>query len=85
MCLAVPGRLIEIAAATDPLLRTGKVSFGGALKQVNLAYVPDARVGDYVTVHVGFALSVVDPEDAELMLEVLAAPKEDQAPAKGAG
>ena len=85
MCLAVPGRLIEIAAETDPLLRTGKVSFGGALKQVNLAYVPDARVGDYVTVHVGFALSVVDPEDAELMLEVLAAPDEDQAPAKGAG
>ena len=70
MCLAVPGRLLEIADEGDPLKRTGKVSFGGIVKEVNLAYVPEARVGDYVTVHVGFALSVVDEEDARLVFEL---------------
>jgi hydrogenase expression/formation protein HypD len=79
MCLAVPGRLVEIAAGTDPLTRTGKVSFGGVLKQVNLAYVPQAREGDYVTVHVGFALSVVDVEDANLVFEFLAQQEADGA------
>ncbi|HZZ58297.1 MAG TPA: HypC/HybG/HupF family hydrogenase formation chaperone [Opitutaceae bacterium] len=63
MCLAVPGQLIEIHPG-DPLLRTGRVSFGGALKDVSLACTPEAKVGDYVLVHVGFALSVVDPEEA---------------------
>ena len=70
MCLAVPGRLLEITDEGDPLKRTGKVSFGGIVKEVNLAYVPEARVGDYVTVHVGFALSVVDEEDARLVFEL---------------
>ena len=71
MCLAVPGKLVEVLPGDDPLTRTGKVSFGGALKAVNLAYVPEAQVGDYVTVHVGFALSVVDEEDAKLVFEFL--------------
>jgi hydrogenase expression/formation protein HypC len=71
MCLAVPGKLQEIADSGDPLTRTGKVSFGGIVKEVNLAYVPEAEVGDYLTVHVGFALSVVDEEDAELVFEFL--------------
>jgi hydrogenase expression/formation protein HypC len=48
----------------DPTFRTGRVNFGGIVKDVNLAYVPEARIGDYVLVHVGFALSVVDEEEA---------------------
>lgn len=71
MCLAVPGRLVEISDGDDPLSRVGRVSFGGVIKEVNLAYVPEARVDDYVTVHVGFALSVVDEEDAQLVFEFL--------------
>jgi hydrogenase expression/formation protein HypC len=72
MCLAVPGELIEVVDGDDPMQRRGKVSFGGVLKEVNLAYVPEAQVGDYVTVHVGFALSVVDQEDANLVFDFLA-------------
>lgn len=63
MCLAVPGKILEIAGE-DPYLRTGRVSFGGIIKQVSLACVPEARVGDYVLVHVGMALSVVDEQEA---------------------
>ena len=72
MCLAVPGKIISISG-DDPLTKTGKVSFGGVLKEVNLAYVPEAEVGDYVIVHVGFALSIVDEEAAEQTLADLAA------------
>ena len=63
MCLAVPGKLIsrEESAVEMP---TGKVSFGGITKDVCLAYVPDARIGDYVLVHVGFALQTIDEEHA---------------------
>ncbi|MEB3882363.1 HypC/HybG/HupF family hydrogenase formation chaperone [Lyngbya sp. CCY1209] len=63
MCLAVPGKLLSLSGE-DPLLRTGRVSFGGVVKVVNLAYVPEAEVGDYVLVHVGFALSRVDEAEA---------------------
>jgi hydrogenase expression/formation protein HypC len=63
MCLAVPGKIIEIAG-DDPYLRTGRVSFGGIIKQVSLACVPEAKVNDYVLVHVGMALSVVDEQEA---------------------
>nr|WP_317266687.1 HypC/HybG/HupF family hydrogenase formation chaperone [Arthrospira sp. SH-MAG29] len=63
MCLAVPGKLLSISG-DDPLLKKGRVSFGGVIKEVSLAYVPEAQVGDYVLVHVGFALSRVEPEDA---------------------
>ncbi|MFH1571687.1 MAG: HypC/HybG/HupF family hydrogenase formation chaperone, partial [Gemmatimonadota bacterium] len=65
-----PGKLLEITDA-DPVTRTGRVSFGGVVKEVNLACVPEARVGDYVTVHVGFALAVVDEADAALVFEYL--------------
>jgi hydrogenase expression/formation protein HypC len=80
MCLAVPGKLISIDESgqdegefpADALLRRmGKVSFGGILKRVSLAYVPEAIVGDYVIVHVGFALSIVDPVEAQQTLEYL--------------
>jgi len=63
MCLAIPGK-IESVAGADPLERTGKVNFGGIVKEVNLACVPEARVGDYVIVHVGFAISRLDEEEA---------------------
>jgi len=63
MCLAVPGKLLDVQG-DDPLFRSGRVSFGGAVKEVSLACVPEAKVGDYVLVHVGFALSVVDPDEA---------------------
>ena len=67
MCLAVPGKIISISG-DDSLMRSGKVSFGGVIKEVSLAYVPEAQVGDYVIVHVGFALSKVDEEAAEQTL-----------------
>ena len=70
MCLAIPGELLEISD-DDALMRTGKVSFGGIVKTVNLACVPEARVGDFVTVHVGLALSVVDQEEAARVFEYL--------------
>jgi hydrogenase expression/formation protein HypC len=70
MCLAVPGKVVSLSEG-DPLLRTGKVSFGGVLKEVSLAYVPEAKVGDYVIVHVGFALSIVDEAEANQVFEYL--------------
>ena len=70
MCLAVPGRLLSIAG-DDPLARTGKVSFGGISKEVSLACVPEAKVGDYVIVHVGLAISKVDPDEAQRVFKYL--------------
>ena len=59
MCLAVPGRLVEVSEAEDAALRRGKVDFGGIRREVSMAFVPEANVGDYVLVHAGFALSIV--------------------------
>lgn len=70
MCLAVPGKIISIDS-TDPIMRTGKVNFGGIVKEINLAYVPEAEVGNYVIVHVGFAISIVDEEEANRVFEYL--------------
>jgi len=70
MCLAVPGRIIDIEG-DDPLLRSGRVDFAGVVKRVNLAYVPEAAVGDYVLVHVGFAISTVDEAEAKQVFEYL--------------
>ena len=72
MCLAIPGKIASISG-DDPLMRTGKVDFGGILKEVSLAYVPEAKVGDYVIVHVGFALSRVDEDEAQKVFEYLRA------------
>jgi hydrogenase expression/formation protein HypC len=69
MCLAVPGKILSIAGADE--LRAGRVSFGGIVKEVNLACVPEAKIGDYVIVHVGFALSVVDEAEALITLDYL--------------
>ena len=68
MCLAVPGRLMSVDPGTHGV-PTGIVSFGGVTKEVCLAYVPEARAGDYVLVHVGFALSRIDEEEARAALE----------------
>lgn len=69
MCLAVPGKILTITG--EDVLRSGSVSFGGINKQVNLAYVPEAKVGDYVIVHVGFAISIVDENEARQTFEYL--------------
>jgi hydrogenase expression/formation protein HypC len=70
MCLAVPGKLLSISG-DEPLARMGRVSFGGIVKEVSLAYVPDVQIGDYVIVHVGFALSRVDEDEAQRVFEYL--------------
>jgi hydrogenase expression/formation protein HypC len=70
MCLAVPGKLLSVEG-DEPLERTGSVQFGGIVKRVSLAYVPEARIGEYVLVHVGFAISVVDEEEATRVFEYL--------------
>ncbi len=70
MCLGVPGQIIEIVD-TDPITRSGRVNFGGIVKQINLAYVPEAEVGNYVVVHVGFAISTVDEDEAALVFDYL--------------
>ena len=70
MCLAVPGKVVEILG-DDPLLRSAKVSFAGVIKQVSLTCTPDAKVGDYVLVHVGVAISTVDPQEAAETFEYL--------------
>jgi len=80
MCLAVPGRVVEIIDGGDAAFRVGKVDFGGIRKEVNLAYVPEAEIGKYVLVHVGFAISVIDEEEAKRVfqyLEELGAVKEE--------
>lgn len=63
MCLAVPGRILSLTG-DDPLRRVGRVDFGGAVKEINHAFTPEARVGDHVLAHVGFAISVIDPAEA---------------------
>ena len=69
MCLAVPGKVLSIQG--EDIARVGRVSFGGIVKEVNLAYVPQAGVGDYVVVHVGFAISVMDEGEATQVFEYL--------------
>ena len=70
MCLAIPGRITTISGE-DPLTRMGKVDFGGILKEASLAYVPEAKIGDYVIVHVGFAISRLDEGEANKVFEYL--------------
>jgi hydrogenase expression/formation protein HypC len=70
MCLAIPGKVTSITGE-DPLTRIGKVDFGGILKDACLAYVPEVKVGDYVIVHVGFAIGQVDEDEAKKVFEYL--------------
>jgi hydrogenase expression/formation protein HypC len=64
MCLGIPGKLVEIQTPQHADLPMGKVEFGGIVKEVCLVYTPEARVGDYVLVHVGFAISRIDETEA---------------------
>ena len=69
MCLGVPGRIIEIYEADG--LNMGKVDFGGVTREACLAYVPEAQVGDYTIIHVGFALNLISEEEALETLDLL--------------
>ena len=69
MCLAVPGKIVSISSTDDPLFKSGEVSFDGIIREINLAAVPEAEVGNYVLVHVGMALNVIDEEEALKTLE----------------
>lgn len=71
MCLAIPGKIISINDEIDDLFRIAKVSFNGIIKEVNLAMVPDAKIGDYVMVHVGSAISIIDEEEAKYTMDIL--------------
>jgi hydrogenase expression/formation protein HypC len=71
MCLAIPGKIISITNQLDETFRFGKVSFGGITKEVNLCMVPEANINDYVLVHVGVAISVVDEEEAQKVFSYL--------------
>jgi len=71
MCLAIPGKLVAITGQLDETFRFGKVSFGGIMKDVNLSMLPEARIGDYVLVHVGVAISMVDEEEANKTFEYI--------------
>lgn len=68
MCLAVPGQILSVRDG-DAYMRAGEVRFGGIVKEVNLALVPEARVGDYVVVHAGFAISILDESEAQQVFE----------------
>ncbi len=71
MCLAIPGKILSITNQLDETFRFGKVSFGGITKEVNLCMVPEAKVDDYVLVHVGVAIGVVDEEEAHKVFSYL--------------
>lgn len=71
MCLAVPGKLIDISESLDDLFRIGRVSFDGIIKEVNLALVPEAKKGDYVLVHVGAAIGIIDEAEAKRTFDLL--------------
>lgn len=70
MCLAVPG-VLKTLLSSDPLLRSGIVDFGGASREVNLACLPQAKVGDYIIVHAGVGLQILDEEEALKLLKDL--------------
>ncbi|MGD1044146.1 MAG: HypC/HybG/HupF family hydrogenase formation chaperone [Bacteroidota bacterium] len=69
MCLAIPGKVLEIDITVSPIM--GKVSFGGIKKEVCLELVPEVKIGDYVIVHVGFAISMMDEEEAQETLKLI--------------
>ena len=69
MCLGVPGKIVEVYESNE--LKMGKIDFGGVIRESCLEYVPDANVGEYVIVHVGFAISLLSEEEAHETLELL--------------
>jgi len=71
MCLAIPGKITRITAELDEIFRMASVSFEGVNREVNLSMVPEAKVGDYVLVHTGLAISIVDEEEAKITFDYL--------------
>ncbi|MBA4154743.1 HypC/HybG/HupF family hydrogenase formation chaperone [Flavobacterium sp.] len=71
MCLAVPGKLEKITTQLDETFRIGEVSFDGIIKEVNLTLVPEAKIGDYLLVHVGAAIGIIDEIEAKRTMDVL--------------
>jgi hydrogenase expression/formation protein HypC len=71
MCLAIPGKLEKIIAELDETFRIGSVSFDGVNKEVNLALVPEAQIGDYLLVHVGAAIAIINEVEAKATMKVL--------------
>jgi hydrogenase expression/formation protein HypC len=69
MCLGIPGKIVEIYEANG--LSMGKIDFDGVTREACLAYVPEARVGDYTLIHVGFALNVISEQEAQETLDLL--------------
>jgi hydrogenase expression/formation protein HypC len=69
MCLAIPGKVVSVEENSG--MRTGRVQFGGIVRQASLDFVPEAEVGDYVMVHVGYAISRVDAAEAERTYQLL--------------
>ncbi len=92
MCLGIPGRVLAVTEQADAMLM-GKVEFGGITKDICLAYVPDVAVGDFVLVHVGFAISKIDEQEAQEIfsyieqIDELSGPSDpfDAGPATGSG
>jgi hydrogenase expression/formation protein HypC len=78
MCLAVPGKVVSVIEEQDLAPRRGTVDFGGVQKEVCLSFTPEAGTGDYVLVHVGFAISVVDEQEARRIFQYLEAMGEDE-------
>jgi hydrogenase expression/formation protein HypC len=79
MCLAIPGRVVQIESDVDPSFRMAKVDFTGIVKQISLSLTPEAQLGDYVLVHVGFALTIISEEEAAktiAFLQTVAGPDE---------
>jgi len=70
MCLAIPGKVLEITQ-NETMMRLARVSFGGIVKEVNLSFVPEAAVGDYVLAHVGFAINKIDEQEANRVFDYL--------------
>jgi hydrogenase expression/formation protein HypC len=86
MCLAIPGKLVSCDVHNG--VRSGKVQFGGITREACLDFVPEAKIGDYVMVHVGFAISRVDREEAERtyqILESMGVLDSELSPAEGLG
>jgi hydrogenase expression/formation protein HypC len=70
MCLGIPGRIVQIV--DEQGLRMGDIDFGGVVRRVCLAYVPEAAIGDYAVIHAGFAISKIDAAEAQRTLELVA-------------
>ncbi|RPA69398.1 HypC/HybG/HupF family hydrogenase formation chaperone [Cyclobacteriaceae bacterium YHN15] len=71
MCLAIPGKILEIKKNDETVFLIGKVTFSGVTKNINLSLVPEAKIGDHVLVHVGVAVSIINEEEAEKTLNFL--------------